>query len=60
MIIDEHEDLDKIEHHLCEIMKMSEELNTADTIGVEAAAQRIHVCFGGTDKDAIYPEGYDD
>ena len=51
------DDLDEIEQHLQELIEATEQLDADDTIEVERSAQRIHVCFGGTDLDAIYPGG---
>ena len=52
----EHDDLDEIEQHLQALIEATEPLDSTDTIEVERSVQRIHVCFGGTDLDAIYPE----
>lgn len=59
-MIDQHENLAEIEAHLQAVLEATGPLDSSDTIGVEQAAQRIHVCFGGTDLDAIYPEGTND
>ena len=56
----EHDDLDEIEQHLQAIIEATEPLESSDTMVVEGAAERIHVCFGGTDLDDIYPEEEND
>lgn len=56
----QHDNLDEIEQHLQAIIEATEPLDSSDTMEVERSVQRIHVCFGGTDLDDIYPEEEND